>query len=484
MAIRRRSRSLGTLIGGAMSVDIVHTSDSVTLGDETNKLVFSDVGGTKAIPVDVIQTVGGGGSGTSMTDDAAFTPGTTSFTPVGGTYRSAGDNLDDGDGGAVALTQARAMHVYIKGTDVGAAGGTSATDDADFTAGTSDMTPIGGVYQSSPSSVTDGDMGTIGITQTRAVRAQIENASIAVTGTFWQATQPVSGTVSVTGVATETTLDAIKTASELIDDMIATIAAAVPTKAAFVAGTDGTNARALKTDASGELQIDVLSSALPSGASTLAEQQTQTTALSAIQTAVEVIDNAISGTEMQVDVVGALPAGTNNIGDVDVLSLPGITGAAAHDAAVSGNPVRVAGRAMLANGTSVAEDDTADIATDNQGRVLTTPHVPRDLTVHGNATLTSTTQTTLISAGAAGVFHDVVKLVFTNSSSTATRVAVKDATSGTTRIEVALAANGGAVIDFGSVPLTQATAANNWTVTLSGAVTSVYCFGQAIKRIA
>lgn len=43
----------------------------------------------------------------------------------------------------------------------------------------------------------------------------------------------------------------------------------------------------------------------------------------AIKTAVETIDNAISGSEMQVDVVGALPAGTNAIGkllppDVDV----------------------------------------------------------------------------------------------------------------------------------------------------------------------
>ncbi len=41
----------------------------------------------------------------------------------------------------------------------------------------------------------------------------------------------------------------------------------------------------------------------------------------AIKTAVEALDNAISGSEMQVDVVGALPAGNNNIGDVDVASI-------------------------------------------------------------------------------------------------------------------------------------------------------------------
>ena len=54
--------------------------------------------------------------------------------------------------------------------------------------------------------------------------------------------------------------------------------------------------------------------------SALALETTQ----SAIRTAVEIIDNAISGTEMQVDVVAPLPAGNNNIGDVDVASLPTI----------------------------------------------------------------------------------------------------------------------------------------------------------------
>lgn len=43
--------------------------------------------------------------------------------------------------------------------------------------------------------------------------------------------------------------------------------------------------------------------------------------LDAIQTAVELIDNAIAGSEMQVDVVAALPAGSNNIGDVDIASI-------------------------------------------------------------------------------------------------------------------------------------------------------------------
>lgn len=47
-------------------------------------------------------------------------------------------------------------------------------------------------------------------------------------------------------------------------------------------------------DASNGLDVDVTRSALPTGASTLAEQQTQTTALGAIQTAVQLIDDTVA----------------------------------------------------------------------------------------------------------------------------------------------------------------------------------------------
>ena len=55
---------------------------------------------------------------------------------------------------------------------------------------------------------------------------------------------------------------------------------------------------------------NVDSSALPTGAATSAKQDTIITAVQAIQTAVELLDNMISGTEGQVDVVSsALPTG-------------------------------------------------------------------------------------------------------------------------------------------------------------------------------
>ena len=52
------------------------------------------------------------------------------------------------------------------------------------------------------------------------------------------------------------------------------LGAAIGTYGALVAGSDGTNARAVKTDEDGHLQVDTLSSALPAGAATSAKQDT------------------------------------------------------------------------------------------------------------------------------------------------------------------------------------------------------------------
>jgi predicted NUDIX family NTP pyrophosphohydrolase len=99
-------------------------------------------------------------------------------------------------------------------------------------------------------------------------------------------TQPVSAASLPlpTGAATEAkqdtgnaALSAIQTATQLIDDGVGTPGSAAPGKGMAALGTDGTNARMLKTDAAGELQVDVVSSALPTGAAS-------ETTLSAINT--------------------------------------------------------------------------------------------------------------------------------------------------------------------------------------------------------
>ena len=91
----------------------------------------------------------------------------------------------------------------------------------------------------------------------------------------------------------------------------------------------GSKVYPLAVDADGQLQVDIVSSSpLPTGAATEAKQDTMITDLTNIETYTNTIQGAVSGTEMQVDVVASLPAGSNNIGDVDVLSSALPTGAA------------------------------------------------------------------------------------------------------------------------------------------------------------
>jgi hypothetical protein len=78
-----------------------------------------------------------GSGGTSMTDDAAFTVGTTTFTPVGGTYKGTLDSVDDGDGGAFAMTVKRFLY-----TSIGTPAGDSAMDDTNDAVRTTPVTTV------------------------------------------------------------------------------------------------------------------------------------------------------------------------------------------------------------------------------------------------------------------------------------------------------------------------------------------------------
>jgi hypothetical protein len=161
----------------------------------------------------------------------------------------------------------------------------------------------------------------------------------------------VDGTVTANLSATDNAvLDAIQAAVETIDNAVSgsemqvDVVASLPTGTNSIgqvtanAGTNlNTSALALEAGnlatiagavSGAEVQVDVVTSALPTGASTAANQTTIIGHVDGIEGLLTTIDadtgtlaGAVSGSEMQVDVVAALPAGTNNIGDVDVLTI-------------------------------------------------------------------------------------------------------------------------------------------------------------------
>lgn len=169
---------------------------------------------------------------------------------------------------------------------------------------------------------------------------------------------------------------------------------------------------------------------------------------------------------------------------VVVGALPGVAGDIAHDAADSGNPIKVGFVARTAHPTAVANGDRADAYADTRGRQVIVGNVARGLKVRNRIALSNTTETTLLAAGGVGVSHDLTRVVVANDSDTDVRVDLRDATGGTVRESVVALA--GQTQGF-ACPLdpSEQTAANNaWTAQLSAAPASgsVYVTGQAVKN--
>ena len=100
----------------------------------------------------------------------------------------------------------------------------------------------------------------------------------------------------------------------------------VPDDAAFVGGVDGSgDLRGLKVDTSGELQIDVVSSALPSGAATAARQDTGNTSLSSIDTKTPALGQAVMASSSPVVIASNqtdLPVAISTSSTISVENLP------------------------------------------------------------------------------------------------------------------------------------------------------------------
>lgn len=108
---------------------------------------------------------------------------------------------------------------------------------------------------------------------------------------------------------------------------------------ASTAGTDGDYAALIQNNLGELYVVDEAGNAL----------------LTTIDADTSTIAGAVSGTEMQVDVVAALPAGDNNIGNVDIVTMPGIY---VEDAASAG------GENLMLVGGYRQDADTSPVSAD------------------------------------------------------------------------------------------------------------------------
>ena len=223
------------------------------------------------------------------------------------------------------------------------------------------------------------------------------------------------------------------------------------------------------SDAGGVLTVD--------GTVTADLGATDNAVLDAIAASLALLDNAIpTGNELQVDVVGALPAGTNNIGDVDVLSIaagdnnignvdivtmPNVTLAAgtntnevvgdvADDIAAAGNPVRIGGFSIHTDGTDPgavsAEADAAALRTDMQRNLLVNITHPRLFRASVDYA-TAQTNATIQAAPGANLSLYITDAIISNGA-TAGNITLLDGSGGTVLLECYPAINGGLTHSF------------------------------------
>jgi hypothetical protein len=214
--------------------------------------------------------------------------------------------------------------------------------------------------------------------------------------------------------------------------------------------------------------------------------------LDAMAASLALLDNSISaGNELQVDVVGALPAGTNaigklaansgvNIGEVSIIASQ-LDPVVAHDAVDSGGPYKQGAKAIagLSSATLVAAADRTDLYAGLDGALIIRPHCGlEDLLTPVPVAITDGSSTSVMASAGAGVKNYVTTCIIANTSATAVTVDLRDGAAGAVKATFPVPANTSGVVCNFPVPLgfsaatavcaDPSAAASTITVTLLG----------------
>lgn len=157
-----------------------------------------------------------------------------------------------------------------------------------------------------------------------------------------------------------------------------------------------------------------------------------------------------------------------------------VSGTAAHDAAVSGNPVRLAGRALSAAYTTVATGDTADLITTLQGVQIVRPwQIPELEWSYAAAAggVVNTTDVAVKTAAAAGLRNYITGMQLKNTNATATEVVLKDGATVIWRGHLSASMTGFENVVFANPLKTTAATALNFACVTTGAQVYVNCQG-------
>ncbi len=312
-------------------------------------------------------------------------------------------------------------------------------DDADWTDGTSKHMLIGGLYQSSPQSITDGDVGPLQVTANGYLITSI------------------NGTVTV---------DASGTTVPVSNAALTELAAAINTNRVDV--NLAASGATVTVDGSGVTQP-------VSGTVTANLSATDNAVLDAIQAAVE----------------GTLTVGSHAVTNAGTFAVQ-VDGSAltalqliddpvfADDAAftIGTSKVNMAGATVDDTSTDTADEgDAVALRATADRRLIGMPYESHANLVDGTGNATGTSNTSVIAAQGAGIRTYVTSIQVTNASATDSEVIIKDGTTEKTRITAP--ANAGAIIQL-PVPL-RGSANTAWQFASADSVTTMYVAMQGYK---
>lgn len=141
--------------------------------------------------------------------------------------------------------------------------------------------------------------------------------------------------------------------------------------------------------------------------------------------------------------------------------------------------------AITALPSAATAGNLTGMTSDKFGRPVVLPVTIRDLMGTQTTTLSaSTSETTIITDGGAGIFADLVALIVSNTSaSTNTRIDFRDATGGSVVFSLESIAGAPPVgIPFMGAPIPQTTAHNNWTAQCATSTTDIRVYAVYAKN--
>ncbi len=158
-------------------------------------------------------------------------------------------------------------------------------------------------------------------------------------------------------------------------------------------------------------------------------------------------------------------------------------GQAAHDAAISGNPVRVAGRGKTSNYTAVSDNDTTDLVTTTVGALImksySIPELDWSYSAASGGISNSTTAVTFKTAGGAGIRNYITAIqISADALGASTEIAVRDGAGGTViwRQKITTAGIGGGFNAVFPSPLRSTANTLLEVVTLTASITGAVYF--------